>query len=540
MKSRFARVVIVAVCSMPLLLPARDAVGQSGQSGAGRFGTVQFPISCRPGVQEQFERAVAMLHSFFYPEDVKAFEAIIAADPDCAMAYWGFAISQRPNPLVPPWAPENLKRGLEAVQKGKALAKTERERDWLAALEEAYAGYDSVPTTARSERYEAAMERLAAKYTDDKEAAIFYALALLEAVDHRDKTYARQKKAGAILEAIDRVQPDHPGLAHYIIHAYDFEPLAPRGVPAADKYARVAPSAPHAQHMPSHIYSILGRWDDSIRSNQAAVKASRDYAARNAPGTTFSQEPHAQDFMAYAYLQLGQNREANRVVDELTTITKFSGARNYGRDTGQVAPAARYVLERAAWSEALTLPVRPDVYAYAQAIPRFTRAVGAARLGKVDMAKDEITQLQGLSKAAENSYWSEQIHVLVLAATGFQARAEGRNDEAVKLLRAAADLEDSTEKHVAMENRLFPMREMLGDLLIETGQPVLALQAYEASLHAAPNRLRGFYGAARAAKANGDSAKARDYYEKLVALARNADPDRVEVQEARAFLAARP
>jgi tetratricopeptide (TPR) repeat protein len=540
MRSAFVFIAMVAVCSAQLLWASPEAAAQPAQSGPGRYGAVHFPISCRSGVQEQFERAVAMLHSFFYPEHVKAFEAIIAADPDCAMAYWGLAIGQRPNPLVPPWATENLKRGLDAVQKGKALAKTEREGDWLTALEQAYAGYDTVPTTTRSERYEQAMERLARRYPDDKEAAIFYALALLEAVDHGDKTYARQIKAGAILESIDRVQPDHPGLAHYIIHAYDFEPLAPRGVSAADKYAKVAPSAPHAQHMPSHIYSILGRWEDSIRSNQAAVKASREYAARNAPGTTFSQEPHAQDFMAYAYLQLGQNREARRVIDELAPITKFSGGRTYGRDTGQAAPASRFVLERAAWSEALTLPVRTDAYAYAQAMPRFVRAVGAAKLGKLDMAKEEIAHLQALSKAAENSYWSEQVHALVLAASGWQARAEGRNDEALKLMRAAADLEDSTEKHVSMENRLYPMREMLGDLLLETSQPALALQAYEASLHAAPNRLRGFYSAARAAKAAGDSATARKYFEKLAALARNADPERVEVQEAKAFLLARP
>ena len=535
MKSLLVVLVVVSVCSAQVLWTPPDAAAQS----AGQYGTVHFPVSCRPGVQAQFERAVAMLHSFFYPEDIKAFEAIIAADPDCAMAYWGLAISQRPNPLVPPWPAESLKRGLDAVQKGKALAKTDRERDWLTALEQAFTGYDSIPTTTRSERYEQAMERLARKYPDDKEAAIFYALALLEAVDHADKTYARQIKAGAILEPIDRAQPTHPGLAHYIIHTYDFEPLAARGVSAADKYAKVAPSAPHAQHMPSHIYSILGRWDDSIRSNQAAVKASREYAAKNAPGTTFSQEPHAQDFMAYAYLQLGQNREVKRVMDELTAITKFSGGRNYGRDTGQAAPGARYVLERAAWPEALGLPVRADAYTYAQAMPRFVRAVGAAKLGKLDVAKEEIAHLQALSKAAENSYWSEQVHVLVLAASGWQARADGRNDEALKLMRAAADLEDSTEKHVSMENRLYPMREMLGDLLLETGQAALALQAYEASLHAAPNRLRGFYGAAKAAKAAGDSAKARVYFEKVAALGRNADPERVEVQEARAFLMAR-
>jgi tetratricopeptide (TPR) repeat protein len=531
MKIRIAVVAILALCAALV----SDA---TAQNGTGQYGTVHFPVSCRPGVQAQFERAVAMLHSFFYPETIKAFEAIIATDPDCAMAYWGLAMSQRPNPLVPPWPAENLKRGLEAIAKGKPLAKTDRERDWLAAAEPAFAAYDSVPTTTRSERYEAAMERLVAKYPEDKEAAIFYALALLEAVDHRDKTYARQRKAGAIMEPIERAQPDHPGLAHYIVHAYDFEPLAARGVPAADKYARVAPAAPHAQHMPSHIYSMLGRWEDSIRSNQAAVKASREYAAKNFPGTTFAQEPHAQDFMAYAYLQLGQDREARRVVDELAAITKLSGARNYGRDTGQVAPAARYVLERAAWSEALALPVRTDTYAYAQAMPRFVRAVGAARLGKPDVANDEIAQLQTLSKAGENSYWSEQVHVLLLAASGWQARAAGRNDEALKLMKAAADLEDATEKHVAMENRLYPMREMLGDMLLESGQPAAALQAYEASLHAAPNRLRGFYGAARAAKAAGDSTKAREYFQKVAALGKNADPERVEVKEARAFLTA--
>jgi tetratricopeptide (TPR) repeat protein len=535
MKTLGTLVVMVAVCAAQFLL----AAPATAQTAPGQFGTVHFPVSCKPGVQAQFERAVAMVHSFFYPETVKAFEAIITTDPDCAMAYWGLAISQRPNPLVPPWAPENLKRGLEAIQKGKALAKTERERDWLAALEQAFTGYDNVPTSARSERYETAMEKLAAKYPEDKEAAIFYALALLEAVDHRDKTYARQLKAGAIMEPIDRAQPNHPGLAHYIVHAYDFEPLAARGLPAADKYARVAPAAPHAQHMPSHIYSMLGRWEDSIRSNSAAVKASRDYAAKNFPGTTFAQEPHAQDFMTYAYLQLGQTREAKRITGELAAIAKLSGARNYGRDTGQAAPAARYVLERAAWAEALALPVRSDMYAYAQAIPRFTRAVGAARLGKPEIAKDEIAQLQALSKAAENSYWSEQVHVLALAAGGWHALAEGRQDEALKLMRAAADLEDSTEKHVAMENRLYPMREMLGDMLLETGQATPALQAYEASLHAAPNRLRGFYGAARAANAAGDATKARDYFEKVAALGKNADPDRAEVQEAKAFLTKR-
>ena len=525
---------VLALSSIQTLRAHEDDHAQT----AAEYGTIRFPTSCNQPAQARFERGVAMLHSFFYPETAKTFQAAIEVDPDCAMAWWGLALSQRPNPLVPPWPPENLKRGLEAIEKGKALAKTERERDWLAGAETAFRDYDTVPTAVRSERYEQAMERLAAKYPDDAEASIFYALALLEAVDLHDKTYARQIKAGAILDRIFREQPEHPGLAHYIVHTYDFEPLAERGVAAADRYAAIAPMAPHAQHMPSHIYSMLGRWEDSIRSNRMAVKASRDYAAKNFPGTTFAQEPHAQDFMAYAHLQLGQDREARRIIDELAAIRTFSGARNYGRDTGMAAPAVRYVLEREAWADAMALPVRADSYAYAQAMSRFARAVGAARLGKPDLAEAEIEQLKALAAAAESRYWSGQIEILRLAATAWTSRAQGRGDEALKSMREAADLEDSSEKHVAMENRLYPMREMLGNLLLDMNRPAEALQAYETALHATPNRMRGFYGAAKAAQAAGDPAKARMYFEKLAALGRHADPDRRETVEAAAYLTA--
>src|SRR5438067_4003806 len=307
--------VLAALLAGPLLAHEDDAAAGGGQS---QFGKVNFPTSCSAAVQPQFERAVAMLHSFFFPEHIKAFQAVIKADPGCAMAYWGLAISQRGNPLVPPWPEENLKRALEAIQQGKAVAKTERERDWLNALEAVYRDYEKVPTSERSQRYERSMEELARKYPDDKEASIFFALALLEAVDLADKAYARQIKAGRILESIYREQPEHPGLAHYIIHTYDFEPLAERGVAAADQYAKLAPSAPHAQHMPSHIYSILGLWEESIRSNQKAVEVSKQIGEKNWPGTgkIFPQASHAWDFIAYAYLQLGQDRNAKQVVDE--------------------------------------------------------------------------------------------------------------------------------------------------------------------------------------------------------------------------------
>ena len=509
------------------------------QSATTQFGKVHFPTSCKPEVQGEFELGVAKLHSFFYPDDIKTFQAVIEADPNCAMAYWGLAMSQRPNPLVPPWPDDNLKRALDAIEKGKALAPTERERDWLAAAEADFKDYASVPNTARSERYEQAMAALAAKYPQDREASVFYALALLEAVDHRDKTYARQLKAGAILEPIAREQPDHPGLEHYLIHAYDFEPLAERGVPAADKYAKVAPEAPHAQHMPSHIYSMLGRWQDSIRSNKASIAASRAFAAKNFPGTTYSAETHSQDFMAYAYLQLGQDREAKRVVDELAAIQKFSGGRIYGRDTGETAPAVRYALERNDWKSAIALPIRANYYTYAQAMPRFARALGTAQLGEIETAKSEIAELGTLRQHAENSYWGEQIEVLEVAATGWLSKAEGKSDDAVKFMRGAADLEDSSEKHVSMENRLYPMRELLGNMLLELGHPLAALEAYEASMKAVPNRLHAFYGAAKAAEAAGNEEKARGYFAKLAALGRDADPERAEVREAREHLVAK-
>ncbi|HJX19930.1 MAG TPA: hypothetical protein VJ454_02995, partial [Steroidobacteraceae bacterium] len=305
------------------------------------FGKVLFKTSCSPQAQKEFERALAQLHSFDFPETLKSFAAIPQTDPGCAISYWGLAVATRPNPLVGPWDAATLKRGLDAVEKGEAIgAKTQRERDWLAAIKEFYKDFDKVDQDTRTRNYEKAMEALSKKYPSDVEAKVFHALALNEIFDH--KGMAPLLKAISILEPLNKKYPDHPGITHYLIHSYDFAPLARKGVPVANKYAKIAPSASHAQHMPSHIYSILGRWEDSIRSNQNAVKASRDYAAKNAPGTTFAQEPHAQDFMAYAYLQLGQDREARRVAGELQAVGKFSGARNYGSDTGMMAPASRY------------------------------------------------------------------------------------------------------------------------------------------------------------------------------------------------------
>src|SRR5215475_8440459 len=317
------------------------------------LGRVMFQTSCTPQAQAQFERALAMLHSFFFPETIKAFSAVAETDPNCAIAYWGIAVSQRPNPLVSPFDAATLKRGLEAVQKGQTIgAKTERERDWLAAIEEFYKDYDKVDQDTRAKSYEKAMEALVKKYPDDVEAKIFYALALNETFDH--KSMDNLVKAIAILEPLDKQYPDHPGITHYLIHSYDFPPLAQRGVPVANKYARIAPSAPHAQHMPSHIYSMVGMWEESVMSNWRSVAVSNDYVTKAKLDGTLGGVPHAYDFMAYAYLQLGEDLKARGLIQDSTAIKKVVGVPLAGA-TARAAVPARFMLERQDWSGAAQL-----------------------------------------------------------------------------------------------------------------------------------------------------------------------------------------
>jgi tetratricopeptide (TPR) repeat protein len=510
--------------------------------GGDRFGRVLFKTSCTPEAQKQFERALAMLHSFYFPETVKAFTAIPETDPACAIAYWGIAISQRPNPLVGPFDAATLKRGLDAIEKGEAVgAKTPRERDWLAAAKEYFKDYDKVDQDTRARNYARAMEALAAKYPGDVEAKIFWALALNETFDH--KSMDPLLKAIAILEPIDKKYPDHPGVTHYLIHSYDFAPIAQKGVPAANKYAKVAPSAPHAQHMPSHIYSMVGMWEASIRSNQSAVEVSKQVGAKSWPGTgkIFPQAPHAWDFMTYAYLQLGQDRNAQQVIDELK-VAQMGFYPNIAAYTGTIAPAARYCLERQDWKCAAGLQPYGSPHPAAEAITYFARAMGASRSGDPAAAQQDIDKLKeqrAVLEKSSQSYWAEQVEIQILAAQAWLAQGRGGNEEALELMRAAADLEDSSEKHVSMENRLYPMRELLGDMLMEQRSPALALKEYEQSMKATPNRLRCFYGAAKAAEAAGDEHKASDYFQRLARLTRDSDGDRAEVRESRQRLASR-
>jgi tetratricopeptide (TPR) repeat protein len=498
-----------------------------------KLGRVHFKTSCSPEAQKQFERALAMLHSFFFPETVKAFAAIPQTDPTCAIAYWGLAVSIRPNPLVGPFDAATLKRGLEAVEKGKAIgARTERERDWLAAIEQFYKDHDKVDQDTRTKNYEKAMAALVQKYPDDVEAKIFHALALNETFDH--KNMAPLEQAIRILEPLDKQYPDHPGITHYLIHSYDFPPIARRGVPVADKYAKIAPSAPHAQHMPSHIYSMVGMWEASITSNLKAVAVSREYVTRAKLDGTLAGVPHAYDFMQYAYLQLGQDARAKALIEESATIKKTIGPRV--AVMALAAVPARYALERQDWRAAAQLqPVGTGLPA-GEAITHFARALGAARSGDLAAAQADVDKLKEQRVALEGAkqgYWAEQVEIQILAAQAWIAQRRNDRAEALKLMGAAADLEDASEKHVAMENRLYPMRELLADMLMAQGEAAAALKQYEAALQNAPMRLRGFYGAAKAAEAAGDTRKAGEYFAKLALLTKDGDGDRPEIREAR-------
>ena len=540
----FKKTFALAAAASAAAAMATGVWAQTGDLPKGKsieeLGRVVFPTSCTPQAQAQFERALAMLHSFFFPETIKAFSAVAKTDPNCAIAYWGIAVSQRPNPLVGPFDAATLKRGLEAVQKGQTIgAKTERERDWLAAIEQFYKDYDKVDQDTRAKNYEKAMEALAKKYPDDVEAKIFHALALNETFDH--KTMDNLVKAIEILEPIDKQYPDHPGVTHYLIHSYDFPALADRGVPAANKYAKIAPAAPHAQHMPAHIYSMVGMWDASIASNLASVAVAKEYTEKSKLDGVLAGVPHAYDFMEYAYLQLGQDAKAKALIEENAAIQKVVGPQLAGR-MAQAAVPARYMLERQDWRGAAQLkPLGFDIPP-AEAVTHFARALGAARIGDVAAAQADVAKLieirAGLEKANQ-SYWAGQVEIQVLAAQAWIAQAQSKPEEALKFMRAAADLEDSSEKHVAMENRFYPMRELLGDLLMEQGQAGEALKTYEASMKNARERLRGFYGAAKAAEALGDKQKATTYFTELLRLTKDADTDRPEIRTAKQALAAR-
>jgi tetratricopeptide (TPR) repeat protein len=518
-----ARAAAAVLVSASLDASAHEIGGQD-------LGQVNFGTSCDAKVQPIFERGVALLHSFWFAEAGKTFDEVIAQDPDCAIAYWGLAVNLLGNPLASSPPLKNLQAATAALDKARTIdVKTSRERDWLAAIGAYYADYDKTPLEARQVAYTRAMEQMSRRYPLDDEVQIYYALALQASAPKDDKTYADQRKAARILEQQFAKNPQHPGAAHYLIHAYDFPPLAPMGLPAAKKYATIAPASAHARHMPSHIYSMLGLWEESIASNGAAVAVQPDYY-------------HARDFAVYAHLQLGQDMKARAAIADAQETLKRLPAQTNGYRNGVAAMPARYALERGDWAGAAALPVSSNGWAYADSLVRFARGLGMARSGDAAGAKQEVAALVGLRgslEEAHQSYWAARVEEEALAVSGWIALAEGDRDRAEKLLRAAADGEDGSIKQVEMEIRLYPMRECLADFLLQTGRPADALREYERTLAENPNRFRGLYGAARAAEAAHREATSTEYFKRVVALTQRADGERPETTAAKGYLASR-
>jgi hypothetical protein len=506
------RTTLAAAAALTSLLAAGTGLAHEGE-----LGKMHFPTSCKPEAQALFDKAMLFQHSFWYSASGRAFEDVLKADPGCAIAYWGYAQSLLANPFNPT-PPKSLALGVETVKRGQAVgAKTQRENDFIASIGAYYADYDKLDQRKRAQVYLAAMEKLAKNYPEDDEAQIYYALALNIAASPSDKTYANQLKAAAILERIFQRQPQHPGAAHYLLHSYDYPPIAEKGLNAAKRYAEIAEASPHAQHMPSHIFTRVGYWKESIASNAAAARIAK---AEKEP----DDQLHASDYMVYAYLQLGQYQKARSIIDEMNTVTGFNAERNTGPFALAASPA-RYAVERSDWKAAAQLEVRPTKFAYVEAMTRFARALGAARSGDPQSAKSEIASLSELRDKlgrANDAYWANQVDIQWQAATAWALYAAGRRAEALAAMTNAAEAEDKTEKGTVTPGPLAPARELLGAMLLERGAYADALAAFEATLKKEPNRLGATAGAARAAEKAGDAAKASEYRAKVAELIRGS------------------
>jgi hypothetical protein len=530
--------VLAAVLAVQIPVAAQHE--QHAGAHAGQLGTVRFDTSCSPSVQPDFNRAVALLHSFEFRPAMESFTKVLEGDSSCAVANWGIALCHWGNPFAGVKSGPILERGRAAADKGLATGNpTPRERGYISAAAELFKDAATVPHRDRVLAYARAMEAVQRDNPKDIEAKIFYALAVNQTALPTDKTYSAQLKAVGILEPLWKEHPDHPGLPHYIIHAYDHPPLANRALDAARRYSKIAPDAPHALHMPSHTFTRVGYWKESAETNVLSENAARK---ANVMGEVL----HAMDYQTYAYLQLARDKEAKAVAERMPEalakldVNAMGGAAPpaSGIYAGAAIPA-RYALERGAWAEAAALTARSSPFAHADAISHFARALGAARSGAPAKARADIEQLAALRDklaAAKDEYWREQVDIEHRVATAWATFAEGQKAEAIDLLRAAADAEDATDKAPISPGPLAPARELLGEMLLEAGKPADALVAFEATMKKEPGRFRGAYGAARAAEAAGDRTKARQYYTTLLEIAKTADGARPEVDRARAFV----
>jgi tetratricopeptide (TPR) repeat protein len=537
----------LAACSSPA--PRAGDVRKSG--------TIHFDASCRPEVKADFEAAVALLHSFFYEEARRRFLDIAERDPQCAMAWWGVSMTWY-HPLWAPPTPEEMKQGAEAIAKAKRIGgRTELEKGFIAAVD-AFFNSDETPPpadavveschgpralSARAVCFRQGIERLRKAYPDNLEVKTFHALALLGTAPPTDKLYQNQLAAAALLESLVEKNPEHPGIVHYLIHAYDYPSLAGRGLDAARRYGEIAPWVPHALHMPSHIYTRMGMWKESIDSNLASSAAARDYAGRFHEGATSNDDLHAMDYLEFAYLQTGRESKAGEIVDHLRSIRKFHPQKDFASAYAAGAIPARWTLERRRWADAAALQMpHPDLlraFPFAEAHIEFARAVGGARGGRLDAARaglGRLAELRDALKEPKFQWWINQIEIQRLAATGWLAFAEGRKDEAETRLREASGLEDKAGTHPVTPGQILPAREQLGDLLLELGRPAEALTEYEKSLEAFPNRFHAHFGAGLAAERTGKTDVARKYYEHLLEMSAGGDGWRDERAIAQKYL----
>ncbi|MDH3650569.1 MAG: hypothetical protein OEQ53_12875 [Saprospiraceae bacterium] len=508
----------------------------SGES----FGEVSFSLGCDYSVRETFNLAISLLHSFEYQEAEKAFVKVLDADPECAMAYWGVAMTIYHDAWFPP--PEHdLIRASKILAAAESLSKDERESDYLEAIGAFYKDWETVDHKTRALNYEKEMEQMYTKYDDDMEAAIFYALALYATRDRTGTEYVNERKAGKILESIFPDQPNHPGIAHYIIHNYDNPNLAHLALPTARRYADIAPSSSHAQHMPSHIFTRLGLWDESIQSNLNSMSAAQCYAEEVDMEGHWDNEIHAMDYLVYAYLQKGDNESAGELYEYLQTIEKLvtlTGPYNFG------AIAARMALENKDWEAAAELTQHPsDVewkeFPWEIALTHFARVLGATHLKDVESARKDLAMLQSLQQELierEDQYNADQVLVQVKSSEAWILLADGNNEAAVALMQEAAEMEDRVGKHPKTPGEVLPARELLGDMLLSLNRPSEAMQAYELDLKGHPNRFNGIYGAAVAARDMGDYEKSKIYFEKLLDIQVSSGSARPEIKEASAAL----
>jgi hypothetical protein len=527
-----------------VFVAARGMTQDHERANSEKLGDVHFATSCNGVAQREFNRAVALLHSFQFSRAIEGFSAVLGEDPTCAIAYWGIALSDWSNPFAPGIRDTGqLQLGRENAERGKSQgARTDRERAYLAAVGKLYSDFENTPQQVRLLAYRDAMKDVATKYPEDHEAQTFYALALAVAEDPGDKTYADRLKAGTILEKLFDEEPTHPGLAHYIIHAYDVSALAGRALIAARLYAEIAPDAPHALHMPSHTFTRLGYWQESIDSNVAAAAAARS------EGQT-AEELHASDYETYAYLQTGQDQAAAGIVSSLPEIaSRFdpmavligAGPPAAGYFALAAIPA-RYALERRDWQQAEKLALRETPFPYTDAMTWFARGLGAARLGHAAAANEAATALMRIQERLSRTnepYWARQVEIQALAVAAWSALAAGKKEEALRQMGSAAALEDATEKSALTPGPLSPARELFGEMLLETNQPTKALKQFEATLKKEPRRFRSLYGAAHAAQLIGSSNANHRYFRELLQVCADADkPGRRELKEARDALA---